>query len=1129
MTKETSVQPIQIKAELRVKDLKKSYRHWYYVVEYEGGEYDIKLFDFQKEQGLLPQAIKCIIKKKGGETAIQQDMVPLIASRYKVGDIRNLTIRTSQERSGQYDAYTPEGFRFHFNNTRNKSYPERQVVTCRIVSIYGIKVNVEEAESVKPSEDFATAMITPEALQSTVCASHIDGAVVRLMVKVFKSDPRFHIARQSLKNGQPQWLTETVEVISGHMGQWLTVGLDTRPKANHRKLILKELKRTCIDLVERSGLVAGDSDCVRQMREALSGCIGRAEEFRTAITMLKDKTKDGVAIDSYKSDILSSLERTGYVYEASRRLGVLTCAMTVDETTMDDVIHQVFNILSSRPCSDWSSAPLRTALVRMLTNYADVMAGRADRVMNLDLGDNKAVVSDVVSALAFVMLLTESGDGDVNRHAVMSRLCRYASLFQKNLGQSLNNKAYGNLLSAAEIKLPLSWPDMKSSSDVLCFKLSQTNTPAASDEPRLFEGRRLKVSVAGDKIRIEPAQSRNQLRDALPEGLPGWRDVTVKVGSRDYVRPVKADTDNIQELKLMWRDVEDGLLDTQDEAHKQAQAVIPRKTKLPVEKGDEVLIRITGASGSYDKSGNPLFRCSVVDEHLRGEGLISPRSIVHYNVQHAQYHHFLNEEGKPMLLKARVCNTDVEGAYEFDILKLMGEFVSQYAHEGDELCCQMTIANQYGNLLISELGYSLKVPMGKDTPVLKNGDLVIVQTTKVHPNGNVDAQFVEFASGEDLKMKETFDEDSFHDLLINYSEGKTYNEEYNDATETEDREEEEEMDRDELSRDEVGELMNIMDRQSAMASSRAQTFNLLALARLLAIAIDDDAKVVEFHERMSLIAMMDGYARNQWVDPGDFDRHYNRIIDLLAGNPDLQDNAMRLFCLSRLERAGQEARILEVAEQRAGTLTGSIARLVLAFNMADDQGLLQARRDIRNRINELLGVKTCDESEREYMGEEGPSLEFKESLVFPPDNNMKPDPNRQGLKILSVVCGMLNAKGGRVLIGVNDSGLAMGCAPDFSWFSGTDNYDEQKARDKMSLAFTNLMRQHMHSTASLYVDTFFEVHGGRKVFVIEVTKPSPTVMDVDGKCYRRIGSATHMMDDDEIRSVRELKSHMAEK
>lgn len=1133
MSKENVTQVLPIKDDLRVKNLQKDYKHWYYIVEYGGIEYRIKLFDFQKEQGIQPQTIKCIIKKNpNGETTIQQDLVPLIASRYKAGDIRNLTIKNSQERNGQYDAYTPEGFRFFFNNNRNKSYAERQVVTCRIVTVNGIKVNVEEVEaSVKQVEEFVTAMITPEALHSIAKTSYIDPTVVRLMLKVFNRDPKFYISRQSLKNGQPQWLTEAVEVINSNMGQWLTSRLDSRGKTNHRKLILKELKRACIDILERSGLVAGDSECVRQMRETLSECIGRTEEFRNAITMLKDKTKDGFAIDGYKADLLSSLERTGYVYEATRRLGVLTCAMTLDEATMDDVIHKIFTILISRPCSDWSQEPLRSALVRMLTNFADAMAGRADRVMNLSLGQNKAIVSDVIRSLAFTLLLTEGDDETVNRHAVMSRLCRYASLFQTNLGPSLNNKAYGNLFSSTGFKVPFSWSDMKGSSDIICFKLSQALTPKASVENRLFEGRQAKVSVMGDKICIAPAKFRNQLRDALPDGLPGWRDIRVKVGSRDFIRPVKADTDNIQDLRQMWRDVEDSLLDTQDEAHKQAQAFIPRKTKLPVETGDEVLIRVTGTSGTYDKSGNPMFRCSVVDEHLKGEGLISPRDIVHYNVQRAHYSHFLDELGKPLLLRARVRKTTNDGECEFDIMKLMEDFVSQYAHEGDVLCCQMTIANQFGNLLISELGYSLKVPFSKDVPLLQNGDLVMVQTTKVHQNGNVDAEFLRFPDADDgqLPNKVTFDEDSFHDLLLHYSEGKTYDEDEDFEGDDEDvRDAEDEMDNDDLNRDEVGELMNIIDRQSALATSRAQTYNLLAIARLLAMSIDEDAKVVEFHERMALIAMMDGYARNQWIDPDDFDRHYGRSVDLLAGNPDLQDNAMRLFCLSRLEREGSEKRILDVAEQRAGTLTGSIARLVLAFNMTD-RNLIAARRDIRSRINDLLGVKTHDESEREYMGEEGPTLEFKESIVFPPDNNMKPDLERQGLKIMSVICGMMNTKGGRLLVGVNDSGLAMGCNADFCELSGTDNYDEQKARDLMTNAFNNLMRQHMPSTASLYVDTFFEVHGGRKIFVIEVTQPSPTVMDVDGKCYRRVGSSTHVMDENEIKSVKELKKNMVGK
>ena len=40
----------RIKKTLHIKTIKKEYRTWFYTVEHNGIEYDIRMFDFQKEE-----------------------------------------------------------------------------------------------------------------------------------------------------------------------------------------------------------------------------------------------------------------------------------------------------------------------------------------------------------------------------------------------------------------------------------------------------------------------------------------------------------------------------------------------------------------------------------------------------------------------------------------------------------------------------------------------------------------------------------------------------------------------------------------------------------------------------------------------------------------------------------------------------------------------------------------------------------------------------------------------------------------------------------------------------------------------------------------------------------------------
>lgn len=1113
----TSSPTIGAKQELKVKELKKDFKNWYYVVDYDGQEYKVKLFDFQKTQE-TPSSVTCMLKTNpDGTQSLTQDLVPLIASRYKVGETYSLNVKRSMERSGQYDAFGSEGFRFHFVNSKGKKYGERQTLLCRVTSIDGIKVNVEEAEETKKtSEPIVTTTISPQTLKAMGEAQDISPAIIRMTARIFWRDPAFYDARQELESQSGEWLTEAVRVVEDHMGEWLSTRLDTRKGTSHRICLLNALRRMGIEVLERSGLVTGQGEDMTRLRSQIASCIGRADEFTSAINKIKDKT-----IDDYASDIRSSLERTGYVYEAAHRLGVLSCAMEIDSDLMVKNIRLLFVTLSSRSLTDWRQEPLRGALVKILMAFIDRRAEEADRVMNIGLGENKAVVSDMTRALAMTLLLTDEGDRGVNRYVLMSRLCRYASLFHTNLSATLNSKAYGYLFGNAPSQLPFGWNDMKSSADVISFKASQAPTPQLADGTLTHVGRNATVSVNGNNVTISPRAGGSHLRNVLPDGIPGWRNIEVKLSDRDSVREVKGDCADTQELRLMWRDVEDSLMDERDGAKRQTPP-LGHKVKLQAEEGDEVMIMVTGSNGTVDEWRNPIFHCVVVDDHMTGRGLLSPRDIVRYNVLSAHVSDFMDDSGKPLLLRAVVRKVLGDGTCRFKLVDYVEDFVSRYAQTGEPLLCRMTISSNRGNLLISEKGYSLKVPTDDNTPPLKSGDIVWVEPTAVYADGKVDAEFIEFdETGETLS-----DRQCFHNMLMAYSDGKTFD---GDPEENDDEDEDyaQGQDQAEMARSEVSELMNIVDRQSTLTGNRAQTFNLLAVARLLAIAIGDAAKADEYHERMALIYMMDEYARNQWIDPDDFDKHFSRSAKMLEGYPDMQDQATRLFCLSRLERSGSEARLLEVAEQHKETLTGSVARLTLAFNLADGYHLTAARREIRNKINELLGIEAREESEREHMGEEGPTQEFKESMVFPPDNSMRPDKQRQTLKLLTVICGMMNTKGGRLLVGVNDSGMAVGLDSDFRELAGTERFDEQKSRDLMSNFFTDMMRKHMPNTASLYVDTHFESHGGRMIFVVEVT-PTPTeVMNVDEVSYRRVGSTTRPMDENEKKSVMELKKQQA--
>lgn len=1095
---------------LDVKSIKKGYNSWYFIVEHAGKEYELKMFDFQKETSSTKDSIPCLIEKyPNGTVVVKQDQAPLIAERYKVGGVYRFKVRRDEKNPFQYNVVTPEGVRFFLHNPKNKSYADRSEIAGRIKSIAEIKVIVEEVEVPKEGIDTIGKYVEPGMLLLLAQNVGVSEAVIRWTARAVRENEEFIETRELLAAKSADWLCEAVRVIREKMPWWVE-GIGKR---HHQIEVLRGLRSVGIAILEQSNLATGATADAEALRNEISACVNKADEYNSALNKMQDKS-----MGQYIQNAINSLERTGYIYEPAHRLNVIAGALSIDRGLIGQWMPQMLGALSSHNNSDLKREPLRLALVSMLDTYVSIGATEADRVIDIKLGNNRSLVSDVVRALAMLLLLTTDED-DIDRRELMARLCRYSSLYGVNEAtrQRLNSMAYGYLLTKTPTPLPFSWVDVKNgTADILSMKTNTAPLHNGPAETVSYDGRKAEIEIKGGDITIRQASGFGRLRDVVPEGLTGWNNFHVELHGKSLTNSVKGDTDNIDQLRRMWREIEDSLFDAKTATLTPA-AQTEKKPKPGV--GDEVMIRISGRTGTAT-NGSPIFRAVITDDNYEGEGTISTHDIVYYKVTDCQESDFMDSEGRPLILRAKVARELPSGKFEFTMKNLLGQFVSETVQDGDEVMCRMVLETSNGsNLMISDRGYSIKVAMDEDMPALGKGDVIMAEVTRVYPDGNLEGVFVDMVENQYLRNNECM-----HNLLDDYAES-VYEPE-DEETEEEDSDDEDyaSQAKDDITRSELHELLSIIDRQSTLATKRAQSFNLLAIARIIALSMDEIRKAEEYHDRMTFIHLMQQYAVNQWIDTNEFEEHYKNSKALIACNPDIQEQVMRLFCISRMDKDGSIGELAKLAESRSGALTAEVANLVMAYNALKAYEMDAERKSIRNKINELLGIETRDVSHLDFMGEEGPLLEFKTSLVFPPDNNQRPNKEAQCKNLLTEVCGMMNSKGGRLLVGVNDLGYAVGLATDFKELSGARVYDEQKARDLMRNFFVNTMRQCMPHHADMYLDMDFEDHKGKTVFAISV-KPSKETMSVDGIYYRRVGSTNQKMDDKERKDVEALKSN----
>ncbi len=160
-------------------------------------------------------------------------------------------------------------------------------------------------------------------------------------------------------------------------------------------------------------------------------------------------------------------------------------------------------------------------------------------------------------------------------------------------------------------------------------------------------------------------------------------------------------------------------------------------------------------------------------------------------------------------------------------------------------------------------------------------------------------------------------------------------------------------------------------------------------------------------------------------------------------------------------------------------------------------------------------LETIKESK---FGKEDSNTEFKSTIVFPA-GGVLPDIDKQMQYILKIIAGFQNSEGGKLYIGVNDSGKVCGINQDYAYLNtsakdpfnnyqcNTDGY-ENKIRSAVSYALGKL------SNSSISFD--FNCEDGLDYCIIAVKRVLKPVFVDGSKLFQRTGNMTQILKGDEI-------------
>ena len=218
------------------------------------------------------------------------------------------------------------------------------------------------------------------------------------------------------------------------------------------------------------------------------------------------------------------------------------------------------------------------------------------------------------------------------------------------------------------------------------------------------------------------------------------------------------------------------------------------------------------------------------------------------------------------------------------------------------------------------------------------------------------------------------------------------------------------------------------------------------------------------------------------------------IIDLLK-EYGRKDNSEKLaYAISNFEtllpQLARLARLIQTANFMQDTLSGSTLNV------------------IRREIIHTLSIETENDADLEadkgiYLGVESGTLEFKTSIVFPPDNKMQPDEFTQNMNVMKGVCAFLNSTtGGTLYLGVNDQGYVVGLDNDMKYLKTQSvdtymRYVQDAAKKHFGVDALPYLR-----IEALYDNTVIAIH----------VEPHPyRVVELNGTAYLRVNAESRIM------------------
>jgi hypothetical protein len=1014
-------------------------------VEFEGREHDVR----QTGQE-LPEYLKCRIVKSDDEVEI----TPEVENYFHSGAIRRFTVKADlTDSAGVYELIDDSGFIVYLYGAETFKFFKGKQLLCRVISTEGARPHV---------------MLYEKDIKVTGSAFSVSKDYVK-----------------GLLSGEGEWDADSLADLILYDGmddpfdvkcyEWMISQTSRMQEEGCLENFLVDLRGCCMDLIETSGLLCECSyDEVPVLLDRLTMIIEHMGYVKTALANIAEGKEE-----EYVSALLNKLKTSGFLYHPTKQFCVTTYLFRIKPELMAGMIEELFDVIRSQDLAHWKKEPFRSELIKQLETYI-----KSNDQETVRQPDNADLFYKGFKALAIQLLLADEDEDLIDVPLNRSMMCRYASHMQFANKKRMADMSLNSLLGLFRTRFRYGLGDT-ATPDMLYYQMDNWGRDQDLDRRKraVYRSKDLVLSIEDGRITLAP-DIKGDLRSALYSDVPLWKGIDVRMEKQYQPSTRQKGSDLMAQNEKLWKKVEENLFDAK-------RVVVKKEVKVKTipEIGEWVYTYVY----KQNEENKNLFHCRIADEEKGyiGEGLIQVRGdenepgMVTYFPE-PTIENFMDENGRPHLLTMVVVDKTEDDICIMDMKQVVLDSLESDKPDYKLDCEVGKVLSDTTLLAVSREGFPVFVNYNSMDTYIVQGDHieVMLKEKKYIQNDFLQATYLG-KSAVKFTLNEAFCE------LINLFTTGGYEAEI-DETENEVN----------LEKSHVMELLNIIDVVASVEDDSHVGYNYLGFASVLSRMIGNEERARYYKGQMAVAQMLHRFAVTNDVDDQKLKELHKVNQDILSSNYNLRHQFYRLLAVSLMGGENTEWLVAMTKEETDENLR-KLASLVYSYNVLVQAGIDGS--DVKKAIKDLLKLKGRDAYFKIYTIEEGTDVEFKTSIVYPP-NTMKPDIEKQTYNIMKELCAFLNYKGGVLYIGVNNEGGGEGLEEDMKheYF--------QDSRDKYDNYVRNQIVQQLGQEASHCIEGRFDDDArGRDIYILEV-QPCEHPVKLAGKYYQRQGSSSRQVD-----------------